>query len=914
MEEIVKRVIWIDKNVKSIENQMFLEILEGGIKNAKFYPVESIEQAFDLIKNKQEEVTLLNGNKQMSKIFQYRLFYVIVSGSLSNDFFNEYVKTTKEYTILSANIIFCSDEAKHRFNAYYLDDFLNPGRVYNEKSFDKIIDYINRDESTFLNDSILMESRKIYKPCKRSYGNVFFNASNISDIAYPFFFGQLINSTLINEYELEGFQKFLLDYYPQLKDLIIPSREKKISIPYYLLAKFYLNMYTYEDAGFFKNMNFDLTNDKFDIYRIYIFLLYDALNKKSIKSYSKNLYRGGVLSLKEFENLEAVLKQNEIAKKNIKKGEISTCLYNCKMFLSFSKSENVAKRFIGSGNKDLIPVLFEVEGLDEKDMGNNDFFISNLDLENISEYNEEEVLFLPFSCFEIVSIKDEEIMVFEKIKVKRITLNYLYKYKTSLYKYIEGIKDETKFENFLNQAINSSFSKEIAQLLNFKGYNFGNELKNLLNQKFALKKNFLNVNPIQCFQFNSANYALTAVNNIFEKIPESVQKICDAEDGNKEKLLLNFSDGTKKVMHPERNKVICEPFKNNKCYRFLGEEKKINNMCEGNMEHKMCKANCEFNQGKNNNCIDKCMEKIDKKDKKLGIQSSSYFEFYSVGIILGDFIANYDKIKDQPLMDKLQSFGELGIRVLGPFVPNIFSKFLPEAIFTKIPYVMALVSATEFVFSVSKILRDKTITRSETYSLITKKVLSIGFQIGLTYLIGKAGFKLLMFMPSIPGKVIAVGAIGLGIAVGFGIKKFKERFIDEKEEPKDLTFFSDSLYLRYIPKKFREYCIPTLSWKGVSDKAKSFAIELVEDGFRKWLIINIKKWIRKIHNDNYFDVGETICEYKGISKNPYKVTFILYELTEETKKEDWGEGKNIQEDYSEKLSKYFNQVATLDVF
>ena len=167
-------------------------------------------------------------------------------------------------------------------------------------------------------------------------------------------------------------------------------------------------MYTYE-CGFFRNMNLDLSNDKFDIYRIYIFLLYDALNKKSIKSYSKNVYRGTVLSKKEYDDLETSLQYNEELNKNKKiKKEINVCLYNCKMFLSFSKSLNIATRFINGGNKDLIPVLFEVEGLNEKDMENNDFFISNLDLENINEYNDEkEVLFLPFSCFEIISIKDE---------------------------------------------------------------------------------------------------------------------------------------------------------------------------------------------------------------------------------------------------------------------------------------------------------------------------------------------------------------------------------------------------------------------------------------------------------------------------------------------------------------------------
>ena len=73
--------------------------------------------------------------------------------------------------------------------------------------------------------------------------------------------------------------------------------------------------------------------------------------------------------------------------------------------------------------------------------------------------------------------------------------------------------------------------------------------------------------------------------------------------------------------------------------------------------------------------------------------------------------------------------------------------------------------------------------------------------------------------------------------------------------------------------------------------------------------------IREINNDNYLEVGETIVDYKGISKNPYKATFILYELKEDNfKPEDWGEGENVEKNYIEKISKNFTQISTLDVF
>ena len=161
MENIVKRIIFINENFNSIENQKLLEILKEGIQNAKLYPVESIEEAFDLIRNKKEEIIFKNGNKKETKVFQYRLFYTIINGSLSDQFFKEYIKATKELTIISANIIFCNDEKNYKLNAYYLDDFLNPGKVYNEKSIDKIFDYIKKDDSNFLS---LMKTKRLYEP------------------------------------------------------------------------------------------------------------------------------------------------------------------------------------------------------------------------------------------------------------------------------------------------------------------------------------------------------------------------------------------------------------------------------------------------------------------------------------------------------------------------------------------------------------------------------------------------------------------------------------------------------------------------------------------------------------------------------------------------------------------------------
>ena len=216
-----KRIIWIDKNINNTENQIFLEILKDGIKDGIFYPVESVKEAFNLIRNRKESI---DGKKEKIKIFQFRLFYVIVSGSLSNDFFNEYIKTTKELTILAATIIFCGNKYIHMKKPYYLDEFLNPGKIYD--SIIPIIEYINKDENNYYNKLNL--KKKKYIPEKDDFNNTFLKINNISDIVTPFLFGQLINSSFIKENDLKTFQTFLISYYPELKNYIYPSKEKKL--------------------------------------------------------------------------------------------------------------------------------------------------------------------------------------------------------------------------------------------------------------------------------------------------------------------------------------------------------------------------------------------------------------------------------------------------------------------------------------------------------------------------------------------------------------------------------------------------------------------------------------------------------------------------------------------------------------
>jgi hypothetical protein len=63
-------------------------------------------------------------------------------------------------------------------------------------------------------------------------------------------------------------------------------------------------------------MNFTLTYEEgFDIYRPFIYLLYNAIHKKVVHSYgTKKLYRGGKLTKKEFDEIELLFKKKKLVK------------------------------------------------------------------------------------------------------------------------------------------------------------------------------------------------------------------------------------------------------------------------------------------------------------------------------------------------------------------------------------------------------------------------------------------------------------------------------------------------------------------------------------------------------------------------------------------------------------------------
>ena len=127
-----------------------------------------------------------------------------------------------------------------------------------------------------------------------------------------------------------------------------------------------------------------------------------------------------------------------------------------------------------------------------------------------------------------------------------------------------------------------------------------------------------------------------------------------------------------------------------------------------------------------------------------------------------------------------------------------------------------------------------------------------------------------------PDAIIIGGLVGL--AFGFISAKITKK-INEKEEKRELIFYSDSLYFKYVPKKYREYAIPTLKWKNSPLASKSFTIELIINENGKdpyWVIINIPAKPQEMEINELLNEGETIVKYRGMPENAFSGTFMLY--------------------------------------
>ena len=188
------------------------------------------------------------------------------------------------------------------------------------------------------------------------------------------------------------------------------------NIPIEIISKYYARVIT-SASSFHSDINLDLGLNKIDKHLPFIKTLYEWVKLQSLPLANNNiLYRGTKISNDEIIKIEKYLK-NKIK-------DLPASIVFCRAFLSFSKEKSVADYFLSfkNDNKNLSKVLFIIEKDDKLDYN----LSTHGDIEKISFFQtEKEVLFFPFSSFEIKNINET---TFGNEKGYEIKLFYLGKY------------------------------------------------------------------------------------------------------------------------------------------------------------------------------------------------------------------------------------------------------------------------------------------------------------------------------------------------------------------------------------------------------------------------------------------------------------------------------------------------------
>ena len=318
----------------------------------------------------------------------------------------------------------------------------------------------------------------------------------------PIFYKSLMEITPNDN--IEEFTQLLCNKYSNKNnelDLMLNSLKSVSNIPLELLSKYYTRIYTGDNSQFYNDLNKDLRENKINNYLSYIKVLYEGVKLKSLPlSNDKILYRGSILLNKEIEKIKNYLK-NKIK-------DLPSSIIFSKSFLSFSKDRNIAKYFLNmnkNNNKEFSKVLFILEKDDYMDYS----LSTHVDIEDLSFFQEKEVLFFPFSSFEIKDINqiyDNNEVIYE------IKLLYLGKY----------IKELKKDKNIKKNIIpDSEIKKEIIKsgLIKPKTINkdtkvdeiikkyedYKDDIENNKNENNNIKNIIKNIEKKENFKNNDSN-------------------------------------------------------------------------------------------------------------------------------------------------------------------------------------------------------------------------------------------------------------------------------------------------------------------------------------------------------------------------------------------------------------------------
>ena len=477
-ESIYQVIFWIDKDISNKENQQHQKYFKTKLGNFMLKTYNNIQDFF-------------------SKVIQikFKVIFVVISGSLYSDYYLELKKIRKELTSVLLSIIFTSKQFKKILLKEEESDFEIKPEILNSIK-DSYYNYggVTADKDDVVNFIKAFLGLK-YKP-ELDYSNALtfemIEDNNYEQLILPSLYGNIeMRENYIEEEDIDNFNDLLIkkhDYTERAISEMITLYKKIGNIPLELITKYWIRYYTSE-SSFYASMNAQFMNNDYTNYEPFVKVLYKGLEKNFLQSKTDVLlYRCQFISKSEFDKLELNLNNNK-----------KVHLYS-RAFLSFSIKKEVAHNFIKKEKckPNLVPIKLIIKPKDE-----GEIFASNADIQTFSVYNEEEILFFPFSGFIIDENMQKEII--NGVPSKVIFLNYLGKYEKEIKLKIsetfnkknnnnleedvsivdKGLEKKWQFtEDVIHKSMTEKFSKNIDVIKSL----LDEEMKDVLKGKSKKKK------------------------------------------------------------------------------------------------------------------------------------------------------------------------------------------------------------------------------------------------------------------------------------------------------------------------------------------------------------------------------------------------------------------------------------------
>jgi hypothetical protein len=388
---------------------------------------------------------IIDAINKIRKIF-FEESIIIVNGKLSIQFIKNFKENIKEINTIPKIVIFEKDKNNFLSDNKNNIDFQHNLFYYNniKTNLDEVVDFI-RNSKNIMNTETKKNNNIRNMKQRNDAGNFVFEYIDSKEkLLLPMMYKSLIE--LKENDKVEDFNEFLdRNYSEKSKDIkkLLEWIRTMPNIPIELLSKYYIRFYTDEESKLYSVMNRDLRKNNKDNYITFIKVLYEGIKLKSLPICSnKKLYRGSKLSNEEIKLIKKYI--------NSKHENLPGAIVFSKTFLSFTKDKTIAEKFLNleGENSNLSNILFILRNDDKIDYISS----THADIENISLFPyEKEVLFFPFSSFEIRDISEKYI---KGQKIYVIELLYLGKYLKEI------IKDRNVFETEENIP-NTEFRKEI---------------------------------------------------------------------------------------------------------------------------------------------------------------------------------------------------------------------------------------------------------------------------------------------------------------------------------------------------------------------------------------------------------------------------------------------------------------------